>query len=233
MEKKIATTEVKPFTLTIMPKAKFELEAIWNDLLGILYKEALDEEIFNRANGLMNMWAPAREGIKEFYDWTREVEAAVGRNFMGDFIDRKVTEEDMKPVFEADAEMLQKAAGNPKKLEEVMAWEYGDWLWEAVQNATEILSKEKGIEEWEVYDLSAFRKDYKLQVTYGEILAFNLGMNLWIGWLGNRIEDSWSDIWDVFKPLAERFYQGEFIGFLEDIRRELAEVEKMHAVEAE
>lgn len=123
MEKKIATTEVKPFTLTIMPKAKFELEAIWDDLLRTLYKEALEEEIFNRANGLMNMWAPAREGIKEFYDWTREVEAAVGRNFMGDFIDRKVTEEDMKPVFEPDEEMLKKAAGNPTKLEKAMAGE--------------------------------------------------------------------------------------------------------------
>lgn len=231
MEKKIATTEVKPFTLTIMPKAKFELEAIWDDLLRTLYKEALEEEIFNRANGLMNMWAPAREGIKEFYDWTREVEAAVGRNFMGDFIDRKVTEEDMKPVFEPDEEMLKKAAGNPTKLEKAMAGEYGEWLWEAVQNATEILSKEKGIEEWEQYALDAFRKDYKLQVTYGEILAFNLGMNLWIGWLGNRIKDTWSDIWDVFKPLAEDFYQREFIRFLEDIRRELAEVEVVEAVE--
>ena len=80
--------------------------------------------------------------------------------------------------------------------------------------------------------MDAFRKDYKLQVTYGEILAFNLGMNLWIGWLGNRIKDTWSDIWDVFKPLAEDFYQREFIRFLEDIRRELAEVEKMDAVEA-
>ena len=178
------------------------------DLLELLFLEALESEVFAEESALIGIGAfedrfPTHEEDLAFYHrYIAHFEKATGKKFLGDR-DHLPEGADRAPDAGLSDEEYRGALRAVVRAAQNGCDEAADWI---------------GYWPGEEAD--------RMRLTYAEVLAFTAGQNAWLGWLEGKLHQGSLEEAAAFLKAAEAFYNEEFLAHANDLREDLAWVEE-------